>query len=192
MELSLNSRKFITEPDNDFKEVPLHLNLRIPFVGTDKRVTFHSVSFRARNHPRLVSEPPYFFPGRLLIHRHQKEPRGDYSRFLNILKNVEETRSNSVTRNLIRYVSKEEWEAAPRSEKLLWISNGVTVVKHRLRYFQGGDDQAAQRYFDEGANRKREPVMDAMLRLGLEPRSLHQIVGELRPFSPRCGRLTPN
>lgn len=100
----------------------------------------------------------------------------------NLLSNAEKTHSDPTVTNKIEYLSAEEWETATREQKLRWISSGVTVVKHRLNYFQGGDNSVAQKQFDKGSSKRDEPLSDALLRLGLEPRSEHQVVGKPPPF----------
>ena len=105
----------------------------------------------------------------------QKRPRGDYSRFLNVLKIAERTRQDSTVKSRIKYMAKEDWESRTRSEQLRLSKDGVTVVKHPRRYFKSDD---AQKYFDKGSDGRDEPVLEGMLRLGIDPRSISQIDGK--------------
>ena len=59
------------------------------------------------------------------------------------------------------------------------LQDTVLVVKAEHRYFLGITKEDAQAYFDEGSvNVRTEPVTETLGRVGLESRSVHQIVGK--------------
>lgn len=64
----------------------------------------------------------------------------------------------------------------PQTEKLDFIGDSTVVVKVDHRYFSGNKDTEAQNYFDT-AGVTGETATQTMLRLGLNPRSVHQVVG---------------
>lgn len=67
-----------------------------------------------------------------------------------------------------------------RAEQQNLLRKDVVVIKANNRYFQGSTPQEAQQYFDKDAGYVSEQLSDAMARLGLDPRSVHQVIGKDR------------
>lgn len=80
----------------------------------------------------------------------------------------------------IQYFLLEEWERLSRAQKLDCIEASTVVVKSSKNFFKGSTASDAQQYFDRriSGSEVRETPEQTMLRLGLDPRSSHQVVGK--------------
>lgn len=77
---------------------------------------------------------------------------------------------------IIKYTSSVTWDGSSREDRINLLGAKVVVVKGGGNYFTGNTGEEAQAYFDGGLH-KGESVMETMMRVGLDPRSVHQVVG---------------
>lgn len=80
--------------------------------------------------------------------------------------------------SFVKYLSRHQEEKLSREDRDLLFQQHVVVVKAAERYFYGISTEEAQVYFNKGSV-SSEPVTTTMMRVGLDPRSIHQVVGKI-------------